>query len=54
MGVQASIVPESFSWLNHFTVFIRRREPIPPISIDQVTKVESHGMDFSAVLLSFT
>ncbi len=54
MGVQASIFPESFSWLNHFTAFVRRREPIPPISIDWVAIVESHACGFQSCLLPLT
>ncbi len=37
MGVQASNVPWAFSWLNCFASFIRRKELIPPVSIDWVT-----------------
>ncbi len=54
MGVQTSIVPESFSWLNCFTAFIRRRELIPPISIDRVAKAESHTCGFQSCLLSLS
>ncbi len=43
MGAQASIVPESFSWLSRFASFAQRGEPIPPISISWVTMNQSHA-----------
>ncbi len=42
MGAQASIVPESFSWLSRVTSFAQRREPISPVSVGQVAMNQSH------------
>ena len=36
MGVHASTILNAHHWLNLSTSFIRRKEPIPPVSIDQV------------------
>ncbi len=42
MGAQASIIPESFSWLSRVTSFTQRREPIPPVSVGWVAMYQSH------------
>ncbi len=49
MGVQASIIPQAFSWLNRCEAFVRRKEPISPVSIDRFTKVEWQCKGFSWV-----
>ncbi len=52
MGVQASSIPESFSWLNHCTSFTRRGELISPISFSWVTNI-SHTHMGSAGIYSY-
>ncbi len=49
MGVQASIIPEAFSWLNRCAVFARRGEPISPISFSWVAKISHTHMGGSGV-----
>ncbi len=49
MGVQASIIPEAFSWLNCCAVFTRRGEPISPVSFGQVAKIRHTCVDGSGI-----
>ncbi len=52
MGAQASIVPESFSWLSHFALFTQRGEPIPPVSVGWVAMNQSHMCGLWKVFIS--
>ncbi len=43
MGAQASIVPESFSWLSCFASFTQRGEPNPPVSVGRDAMNQSYA-----------
>ncbi len=51
VGAQASIVPESFSWLSHFTSFAQRGEPILPVSVGRVAMSQSHVYGLQKVFI---
>ncbi len=52
MGAQASIVPESFSWLSCVASFAQRREPIPPVSVGWVAMSQSHACGLQKVFIA--
>ncbi len=53
MGVQASIFPESFNWLNHCASFARRGEPISPISFSWVADISHTPVGLAGIYYHF-